>query len=94
LKLTRIRHEPVKRFGKDININSKIKEFYDEVKKYKIEDIICIDETSIKSLQKRNRCYSNKGKRCVIKNTITRSIQKIYWRICYFCKWCCKLGFV
>ena len=61
LKLTRIRHEPVKRFGKDININSKIKEFYDEVKKYKIEDIICIDETSIKSLQKRNRCYSNKG---------------------------------
>ena len=40
LKLTRIRHEPVKRFGKDININSKIKEFYDEVKKYKIEDII------------------------------------------------------
>ncbi len=33
LKLTRIRHEPVKRFGKDININSKIKEFYDEVKK-------------------------------------------------------------
>jgi hypothetical protein len=61
LKLTRIRHELVKRFGKDININSKIKEFYDEVKKYKIEDIICIDETSIKSLQKRNRCYSNKG---------------------------------
>ena len=33
LKLTRIRLEPVKRFGKDININSKIKEFYDEVKK-------------------------------------------------------------
>jgi hypothetical protein len=61
LKITRIRHELVKRFGKDININSKIKEFYDEVKKYKIEDIICIDETSIKSLQKRNRCYSNKG---------------------------------
>lgn len=35
LKLTRIRHEPVKRFGKDININSKIKEFYDEVKNTK-----------------------------------------------------------
>jgi hypothetical protein len=54
LKLTRIRHEPNKRFGKDIDINKGIKEFYDEVKKYKIEDIICIDETSIKSLQKRN----------------------------------------
>ena len=36
LKLTRIRHEPNKRFGKDIDINKKIKEFYDEVKKYKI----------------------------------------------------------
>lgn len=66
LKLTRIIHEPIKRFGKDIDINSKIKEFYEEVKKYKIEDIICIDETSIKSLQKRNHCYSSKGRRCVI----------------------------
>ena len=77
LKLTRIRHEPVKRFGKDINMNLKIKEFYDEVKKYKIEDIICIDETSIKSLQKRNHCYSNKGKRCVIK-TQSQEVFKKY----------------
>ncbi len=46
-------------------------------KKYKIEDIICIDETSIKSLQKRNRCYSNKGKRCVIK-TQSQEVFKKY----------------
>jgi 3-methyladenine DNA glycosylase AlkC len=77
LKLTRIRHEPIKRFGKDIDINSKIKEFYEEVKKYKIEDIICIDETSIKSLQKRNHCYSSKGKRCVIK-TQSQEVFKKY----------------
>jgi transposase len=77
LKLTRIRHEPTKRFGKDIYINSKIKDFYEEVKKYKIEDIICIDETSIKSLQKRNHCYSNKGKRCVIK-TQSQEVFKKY----------------
>jgi transposase len=76
LKLTRIRHEPTKRFGKDIDINSKIKEFYNEVKKYKIEDIICIDETSIKSLQKRNHCYSNKGKRCVIKTQSQEVFEK------------------
>ena len=44
LKITRVRHEPTKRFGKDIDINQKIKEFYDEVNKYKLEDIICIDE--------------------------------------------------
>jgi len=36
LKLTRIRHEPTMRFGKEININHKIKDFYEEVKKYKI----------------------------------------------------------
>ena len=77
LKMTRIRHEPVKRFGKDIDINKNIKEFYDEVKKYKIEDIICIDETSVKSLQKRNHCYSEKGKRCVIK-TQSQEVFKKY----------------
>ena len=77
LKLTRIGHEPTKRFGKDIDINSKIKKFYEEVNKYKIEDIICIDETSIKSLQKRNHCYSNKGKRCVIK-TQSQEVFKKY----------------
>jgi transposase len=77
LKMTRIRHEPIKRFGKDIDINNNLKNFYDEVKKYKIEDIICIDETSIKSLQKRNRCYSEKGKRCVIK-TQSQEVFKKY----------------
>jgi hypothetical protein len=75
LKLTRIRHEPNKRFGKDIDINKNISTFYNEIKKYKLEDIICIDETSVKSLQKRNHCYSEKGKRCVIKT---------HRNICYF----------
>ena len=77
LKITRIRHEPNKRFGKDIDINSKIKEFYDELKKYKLDDIICIDETSIKSLQKRNHCYNEIGKRCVIK-TQSQEVFKKY----------------
>jgi transposase len=77
LKLTRIRHEPTLRFGKEININHKLKDFYEEVKKYKMEDIICIDETSIKSLQKRNHCYSRKGKRCVIK-TQSQEVFKKY----------------
>jgi transposase len=77
LKQTRIRHEPIKRFGKDININNKLEEFYNQVKKYNIQDIICIDETSIKSLQKRNHCYSEKGKRCVIK-TQSQEVFKKY----------------
>ena len=37
LKITRIRHEPVKRFGKDIDINANIKKFYEEIKKHKIK---------------------------------------------------------
>ena len=80
LKITRIRHEPVKRFGKDININANIKKFNEEIKKYKIEYIICIDETSIKSLQKRHHCYSEKGKRCVIK-TQSQEVFKKYTEI-------------
>ena len=77
LKLTRIRHEPIKRFGKDIDINNNLKDFYNEIKHHNIEDIICIDETSIKSLQKRNHCYSGIGKRCVIK-TQSQEVFKKY----------------
>lgn len=77
LKLTRFRHEPTKRFGKDININKNIKLFYEKVKQYKIYDIICIVETSIKSLQKRKFCYSRKGKRCVVK-THSQEVFKKY----------------
>lgn len=43
-----------------------LKDFYREVKQYKLEDIICIDETSINAIQKRKHCYSEVGKRCVI----------------------------
>ena len=77
LKITRFRHEPVKRFGKDIDINNKIKEFYNEIKKYNINDIICIDETSINALMKRHHCYNEIGKRCVIK-THSQEVFKKY----------------
>jgi hypothetical protein len=67
----------VKRFGKDININEKLTDFYEQIKHHKIEDIICIDETSISALQKRSHCYSNLGKRCVIK-TQSQEVFKKY----------------
>ncbi len=76
LKLTKIRHEPIKRFGKDININEKIKDFYEEIKKYNIDDIICIDETSVNSLQLRHHCYNEVGKRCVIKTNSQEVFKK------------------
>ena len=77
LKITRIRHEPTKRFGKDVDINKKLKEFYEEIKKYKLEDVICIDETNISGLQKRNHCYSELEKRCIIK-TQSQEVFKRY----------------
>jgi len=77
LKLLRFRHEPIKRFGKDINIKEKLNDFYKEIEKYKLEDIICIDETSINSLQLRKYCYSNIGKRCIIK-TQSQEVFKKY----------------
>jgi len=76
LKITRIRHEPVKRFGKDININKELDEFYEEIKQYKLEDIICIDETSIGLLQKRKHCYNKLGKRCIIKTNSQEVFKK------------------
>jgi transposase len=80
LKTRRLRHEPIKRFGKDINIQKQIKDFYNNVKQYDINNIICIDETSINALQSRNKCYSEKGKRCIIK-THSQEIFKKYTAI-------------
>lgn len=39
VKITRFRHKPTKRFGKDIDINKNLKEFYKVIKKYKLDDI-------------------------------------------------------
>lgn len=77
LKLKRHLHTPIKRFGKDINVNAQLKDFYTVVKEYKLEDIICLDETSISGLLKRNFCYSEKGKRCV-HNTTSQEVFKKY----------------
>ena len=77
LKQTRFRHEPNKRYGKTINIKDKLKSFYETIEKYKIEDIICIDETSLKTFDKRKHCYSELGKRCIIK-THSQEVFKKY----------------
>jgi hypothetical protein len=84
LKITKIRHVPNKRFGKDVDINEKLKEFYNTIKKYDMRQIICIDETSINALQKRHHCYSKLGKRCVIK-TQSQEVFKKYTAIFAIC---------
>jgi transposase len=80
LKLTKIRHVPIKRFGKDIDIKKNLKEFYAKIKNYELKNIICIDETSISGLQKRKHCYNNLGKRCTIE-TQSQDVFKKYTAI-------------
>jgi len=84
LKITHLLHVPNKRFGKDIDVKDQLNKFYKEVNKYKLEDIICIDETSIKSLEKRHHCYSELGKRCTIK-TQSQEVFKKYTGIFSIC---------
>ena len=90
LKSRRLRHEPIKRFGKDINIQKQIKDFYDNIKHYDINDVICIDETSINALQSRNKCYTEKGKRCIIK-THSQEVFKKYTAIFAISKRCNRI---
>ena len=57
--------------------DDKLKEIYKEIKKHKIEDIISIDETSIKGYMMTNYGKSPLGKRCKIK-TDDNEIYKKY----------------
>lgn len=67
LKQTRLRHVPKTRYKKPIVIKNQIKEFYSKIKQYSLDNIICIDETSLNSFMIRRKCYEELGKRCVVK---------------------------
>ena len=77
LKQTRLRHVPKTRYKKPIVIKNQIKEFYSKVKQYSLDDIICIDETSLNSFMIRRKCYEELGKRCVVK-TDSQEVFKKY----------------
>ena len=49
LKKVKLEHRPKTRYGKIININNLLKEFYLIFNKFELKDIICIDETSFNS---------------------------------------------
>jgi len=77
LKQTKVRHEPKTRYKKPIDINKQINEFYKTIKKYNLNDIISIDETSLNAYEVRKHCYETIGKRCVIK-THSQNVFKKY----------------
>ena len=66
-KRTRHQHFPKERRKQPTNKSKEFEDFYNEVKKYSLNKIICLDETSIGSHLKPSysRCYI--GNRCIIK---------------------------
>jgi len=62
-----LRHIPNTRYKKPIIIKNQIKEFYSKIKQHSLNNIICIDETSINSFMIRIKCYEELGKRCIVK---------------------------
>ena len=77
LKQTILRHEPVTRYRKPVDINKQLKIFYKKIKEHKLKDIICIDETSLNAYEVRKHCYDKLGKRCLIK-TKSQEVFKKY----------------
>ena len=53
-----------------------MKTFYKEIKKYKLDNIISIDETSISTSLSVNYCREELGKRCIIKTDNNQVFKK------------------
>jgi transposase len=67
-KRTKHKHYPKFRHKNLTNLNEDLKRFYDEVIKYPINKIICLDETAIQPtmIKEYSRCYL--GKRCIVRS--------------------------
>ena len=77
LKKVKLEHRPKTRYGKIINMNNLLQEFYVIINKFELKDIICIDETSFNAFLIRKYGYSKKGTRCIIQ-TNNQNVFKKY----------------
>ena len=68
-KRTRHEHFPKERYRKPIEKQSEMNKFYNKVKQYPLDKIICLDETSVGSALKPTYSRCNLGRRCVIKTS-------------------------
>tara|TARA_A100000164_G_scaffold370590_1_gene396907 strand:- start:486 stop:1394 length:909 start_codon:yes stop_codon:yes gene_type:complete len=75
-KRTRKSHFPKTRYGKKISYKKEKKIFLSKINKYNINDIISIDETSIKSAMVKEYCRIIKGKRCYFKTNDNKVFRK------------------
>lgn len=75
-KRTRKSHFPKTRYGIKISYKKEVKSFFKKINKYNINNIISIDETSIKSAMVKEYCRAIKGKRCYFKTTDNKVFRK------------------
>lgn len=66
IKRTKHKHYPKIRHKNPTNLKEDLRHFYDEVRKYPMNKIICLDETAIQPtmIKEYSRCYL--GKRCIV----------------------------
>lgn len=75
-KRTKRKHFPETRYGKPISYTDEVKKLFKKIRQYDINDIISIDETSIKPNMIPEYCRNEKGKRCYYKSSDNRVFQK------------------
>ena len=68
-KRTRHEHFPKERYKKPIEKQNELDKFYNRVKQFPINKIICLDETSVGSALKPTYSRCELGRRCVIKTS-------------------------
>jgi transposase-like protein/transposase InsO family protein len=65
-KRTKHQHFPVTRYGVEVNKENELNKFYNEVSKYPIDKIICLDETSIQPAMMLEYSRCQLGHKCVV----------------------------
>ena len=68
-KRTRHEHFPKERYKKPIEKQNELNKFYNRVKQFPMNKIICLDETSVGSALKPTYSRCELGRRCVIKTS-------------------------
>ena len=77
-KRTKHQHFPKIRYGIETNKNNELRTFYNEINKYPLDKIICLDETSIKPAMILEYSKCKLGKRCILKTDDNNVFKKIY----------------
>lgn len=75
-KRATFKHFPKTYRGNFRNEQKELKDFFDVINKFKLEDIISIDETSVSTSLTHNYCRAFLGERCVKKTTNNEVFKK------------------